>query len=160
MYYFGTNLGDAGHFFWILYDDIMEYMGHKQFSKIPFNPEELTNGFKRGEHRVMQIGDYTVWVIEGSPADKRPGSKSIFFVKEKLSNVEMIQRVASISIARKLIAALPVPPTDEEEKKVKEWSGTFSREEMNDAVLQACAGVIAGQLKSVADVQTWFDKIY
>lgn len=37
---------------------------------------------------------------------------------------------------------------------------TYSREETIDIVLQACTGVISGNLKTVNDVQTWFDKYY
>ncbi len=118
MYYFGTDLSQAGHYFWGLKDDrlVSKYADSSipQFKDIPFQPEELTNpenGYRleRGIIRWHRIGGYTICAIVGSCIDHRGGCKSVFFVKEELTNEEMIERMKSIPIVMKIINQMPFP---------------------------------------------------
>ena len=106
MEYFGTNLSEHGHYRW---DINGEYMVNKWMDRkdLPFNPDELTHDLPKGEVVFYQGGGYTVLGIAGSPKDTRPGTKSIFWVKENLSRQEMIERIKSNPVAMKLITAMP-----------------------------------------------------
>ncbi len=118
MYYFGTNLTEAGHFFFELQDDHMKRLGlsfpenggipisrQKQW---PFNPEDFPRYSKgetstRGEVGFYVEAGYTILAICGSPIDKRPGCKSVFFKKGDCSFVDMAEEVYAIAVAKKII---------------------------------------------------------
>ncbi len=111
MHYFGTDLDSAGHYFWILDNNRMS-KSDIWFSKIPFNPEELTNDEKgnslpKGPIRFYNFEEYTVLAISGSCIDKRHGCKSVFWVQEKLTYEEMKKRIFDIPIAKKIIDTMP-----------------------------------------------------
>lgn len=106
MEYFGTDLRQAGHYRWILSESGMRENGLR-CNDLPFNPEELTNNLQKGETAFYQGGGFTVIAIAGSPIDKRPGTKSVFWLKETLSKEEMIQRIKSNQAANSIIEAMP-----------------------------------------------------
>ena len=60
-----------------------------------------------GDFKTYYVNEYTILAIEGSCCDTRPDSKSVFFIKEKLTPVELIERINSIPIACKIIKAIP-----------------------------------------------------
>ena len=111
MNYYGTELTQAGHNFWDIDYDVMRY-SKIYFNDIPFDPEHLTDseggyGLKRGEVRWHSIDDYTICAIEGSCKDNRPGSKSVFWVKENISFDELKQLILSTPICMKIINQMP-----------------------------------------------------
>lgn len=105
MEYFGTSLSEHGHYRWILNKDSM-YKTYLRFDDLPFNPEQLTNNLNKGECVFYQGGGYTVLGISGSCKDERPGTKSIFWVKEIISREEMIDRLKNNYMALELINAM------------------------------------------------------
>lgn len=110
MNYFGTQLTSAGHFFWKLDGDFIDRKGAATFSELPFDPENLPHEklTKRlGEVHFYHIGGYSILRIEGSCYDKRPASKSVFFLKEIITKDEMRDKILSIPIAKKIIAQMP-----------------------------------------------------
>jgi hypothetical protein len=122
MKYFGTELNQAGHYFWELDGEHLISKGlsfpqgngipSNKWSEFPFDPESMP---KREKGESMQKGDvkyyrengYTICAIEGSCSDKRWGSKSIFFINEKLLFWELAIKIVSIPIARKIIKQMP-----------------------------------------------------
>ena len=105
MKYFGTNLTQHGHFTYDLSDGMTKM--YTNFSGLPFNPEELTNHLPKGEVIFYQGGGYTVLGISGSCVDERPGTHSIFWVKEVISKIWMIQRINGNAASAKIIKAMP-----------------------------------------------------
>jgi hypothetical protein len=110
MRYFGTNLTNCGHYFWRVSEgghNLIAEPSSNTFKSIPFNPEGLTMGLKRkGESIFLNIEDYSILAIEGSPYDVRGGSKSVFFIDEILTEEEMRERVESIPICKKIIEGI------------------------------------------------------
>ena len=111
MKYFGTDLNSAGHFLW----DVAETMLYNRglgFNEIPFDPESLPR-YEKGEQR--QKGDvrfyfencYSICAIEGSCIDQRGGTKSVFFIKEDLTQEELVNKIKDIPIAMQIIDKMP-----------------------------------------------------
>jgi len=111
MNYYGTELSQAGHHFWNIDYDQIGY-SKLSFEDVPFNPEKLTEPedryfLKRGTIRWHSIEDYTICAIEGSCKDTRPGSKSVFWVKEKISFDELRELMLSTPICVKIFDQMP-----------------------------------------------------
>ena len=106
MKYFGTNLQEHGHYVFDIYGDSMQRLGIS-FEGLPFNPEELTRELPKGSVIFYQGGGFTVIGISGSCKDGRPGTKSIFWVKEILLYDEMKNRIISNQAAKKIIDSMP-----------------------------------------------------
>lgn len=107
MNYFGTNLNSHGHFLWQLEGDHFNG-GNLNFGDIPFNPEELVPTYTpEGKVEYFQFDDYSVCAIAGSCKDRRPGSKSVFWTKEKLGPSELKEMILSIPIAKRIIEQMP-----------------------------------------------------
>ncbi|GAG36427.1 unnamed protein product [marine sediment metagenome] len=103
MNYFGTNLDTHGHYFWEL-DGIMMRKVKTSFKDIPFDPEELTNDCKKkGDTVFCVVEGYSILAINGSCKDTRPGTKSVFWVNQVITKEELLQRIANIPVARKMI---------------------------------------------------------
>jgi len=92
MKYFGTDLTTAGHYTWDLDAPYMNKIGLLP-SDTPFNPEELTRGLSKGETIFYQGGGFTLIGISGSCIDKRPGTKSIFWVDEIVDRTQMVKLI-------------------------------------------------------------------
>lgn len=105
MEYFGTNTTDHGHYSWDLSGEYMTKTGLLP-RHTPFNPEELTNNLNKGQTVFYQGGGYTAVGISGSCKDDRPGTKSIFWVKDKISKGQMIQLVMQNKHAMKIINSI------------------------------------------------------
>ena len=106
MYYFGTSLNEYGHYLWDLEGERMINRGIN-FKHLPFNPEELTNNFLKGKVMFYQCTGYTVIGIAGSCKDERGGTKSIFWVLEKISFDEMKERILNDPVAKEIIDKMP-----------------------------------------------------
>jgi len=109
--YFGTRLDEYGHYFWIL-DDNSIYNRNLNFKDFPFNPEEMPRRQKgetisKGDVKFYREGGYTICAIEGSCIDQRGGTKSVFFVKEDITNTELIDKILSTPIAKRIIDKMP-----------------------------------------------------
>lgn len=105
MEYFGTNLTEAGHYRWNI-DDRMTKINYR-FEELPFHPENLTNNLPKGDVIFYQGGGYTLIGIAGSCKDGRPGTKSIFWVKETITRDELIKRLMANKTAVEIIAKMP-----------------------------------------------------
>ncbi len=106
MFYFGTNLNTAGHYFFYLHDQQLKRT-QLHFRDIPFNPEDILQSARNGDVQYFHIADYSVCGIVGSCVDPRLGCKSVFFVKEKLTNEQLKERILSIPIAKRIIEQMP-----------------------------------------------------
>lgn len=106
MEYFGTKLDDHGHSRSNLDGEYMVSLWNK-FDDLPFHPENLTNKLPKGEVVFYQGGGFTVLGISGSCIDDRPGTKSIFWVKEIITRGQMIERINQNKLAMKIINAMP-----------------------------------------------------
>ena len=106
MEYFGTSLTEAGHYRWDLSGGHMRCVWLR-FEDLPFNPEALIKDLPKGETVFYQGGGFTVIAIAGSCKDGRPGSKSIFWVKENIYKAVLIQRIMENETAMKIIKAMP-----------------------------------------------------
>lgn len=104
MQYFGTNLNEYGHFTWDLTGDYMELKG--LLPATPFSPEELTRGLNKGQTAYYQGGGYTALAIAGSCTDGRPGTKSVFWVKENVSKARMMELISQNKHAAAIVAAM------------------------------------------------------
>jgi hypothetical protein len=113
IYYFGTELSNAGHYFWELdRNDI--YRGRHRFEDLPFNPEALPvkkkgESYLNGTVGFYHLGHYSICAIEGSPKDTRPRSKSVFFWDVFLDQQKMIQAIKETPIAMRIINQMPFP---------------------------------------------------
>jgi len=111
MKYYGTDLDSAGHYFWQLEGNQL-YRDRKSFECYPFNPEGLpfikggeavSNGFAA----FYQFAGFSIYAIEGSCADKRRASKSIFFVEKEIGKEEFKALILATPIASKIIQKMP-----------------------------------------------------
>jgi hypothetical protein len=111
LYYFGTNLNDSGHFAYRLSENDFNGTFYRFLDTIPFHPEYLTETLKDGETIFYSVQrgkyEYTILAIAGSPRDKRPGSKSVFWVQARLSINEMKDYILSFPIVQKIINQMP-----------------------------------------------------
>jgi len=105
MEYFGTNLTEAGHYRWDI-DEGFRRMNYS-FKELPFNPEEINNNMPNGETVFYQGGGLTVLGITGSCIDRRPGCKSVFWVKGIITREEIIKRIMTNKTAVEIIAKMP-----------------------------------------------------
>lgn len=103
MNYFGTDLTSAGHYVFNLDGEYMESLSSHLINTLSFHPEYLVTNLPIGEVIYYQGGGYTVVGFAGSCYDKRPGSKSIYWVRELITKEEMIERIKKNKLAMKII---------------------------------------------------------
>lgn len=113
IHYFGTELTQAGHYFWELEGDGF-YRSRIRFEDVPFNPEGMPvpkpgEGIRNGTVKFYHLAHYSICAIAGSPKDTRPGSKSIFFWNVFLDEKTMIDAIKGTPIAMKIINQMPFP---------------------------------------------------
>jgi hypothetical protein len=109
--YYGTNLDQAGHSFYILSENNFE-TNRDRFNEFPFNPEALPYAdrkkeFKKGVVRFYNFAGFTILAISGSSADTRGGSKSVFFVQEDLTREVFESKLKAHPLVQKIIAKMP-----------------------------------------------------
>ena len=111
MHYFGTDLVDKGHYFWVLSGNSFLNKGRVGFGDIPFNPENLPlcqdDDNSNGTVEFYNAFGYSIIAIQGSCRDSRPGSKSIFWIKERFRYEDMKDRLLAIPIAKKIFEQMP-----------------------------------------------------
>ena len=108
MYYFGTNLTSAGHFYFKInggFASAWDLPESKDYL-IPFNPYYIKSKPK-GTTDFFQIYGYTGIAISGSCTDTRGGTVSVFFVKENISKEEFMKRLNCIPTAQDILKAMP-----------------------------------------------------
>lgn len=107
IFYFGTDLNFTGHLFWELSKEEINY-SKIEFKDLPFDPENLpTDNYRNGYIIFYNIENYSIIQIIGSCFDKRPGSHSIFWIKEIVTKEEFIEFLKSIPIVQKIINKMP-----------------------------------------------------
>jgi len=109
--YFGTTLDSAGHYFFELEGSSI-YRSRISFNECPFNPESLPykkkgEVFKKGASRFCQFAGFSIYAIEGSCADTRGATKSIFFIEDEVSKDDLKSLILSTPIAKKIIDKMP-----------------------------------------------------
>lgn len=123
LFYFGTDLRQAGHYFWSLSEGSMRSHGlsfptGEYIGKWPFNPETLLeekrkDSRKKGNVVCAREAGYTIIAIEGSCSDNRPGTKSVFFTdmdyRYKDFALEMVQTPIVKAIIKKFPFAVDWP---------------------------------------------------
>jgi len=114
MNYFGTDLIQAGHYMWDLSEDgtYLKDGTTKNLKTIPFDPEEMPrringNGFPRGTVKFYNESGYSICAIEGSCSDTRGGCKSVFWIKESLTDEQLKELILSIPVFNKIIDQMP-----------------------------------------------------
>lgn len=111
MNYYGTELNHAGHYYWQLEGDAI-YRPRHGAQHYPFEPEHLPydkskRGLPNGFAAFYQFAGFSIYAIEGSCADTRPASKSIFFIEKELDKDQMKALIMSTPIARKIVQKMP-----------------------------------------------------
>jgi hypothetical protein len=107
--YFGTNMDSAGHFFWNVGK---EYLTSSDlwFNKLPFDPEQMPDAPRqKGEQKFYNIEDYSILYTCGSAIDKRHGCKSVFFIKQLLSEEQLMEILLSLKPYNQIIQAIKKP---------------------------------------------------
>ena len=110
LYYFGTSFKTPGHYMWELENNKM-ISSRLKYEDVAFKPESVPcykKGEKitKGEAQFHQISGYSIIAIEGSCADNRWGTKSVFFIKEVMSKDTFIELIKSNTAAMNIINAL------------------------------------------------------
>lgn len=118
LHYFGTNTRSAGHYFWD-FDSTGQYLHSSStyFKDIPFNPEGFNktagsrynsyNFKEKGNCEYHQKDGYSIIAISGSHVDSRGGCHSVFWVKEDLTQEQMIQKIKMTPAAFEIIKKMP-----------------------------------------------------
>ena len=112
--YFGTTLTEHGHYFFNINKDRFVSRGDLNFKDFPFNPERLIESWVKsnraspikGQRFYFQIEGWSILYFEGSPIDRRGGTKSVFFVKRNLNENQMLSLVHSSPLAKKIIESI------------------------------------------------------
>ena len=105
MNYFGTDLDTHGHYVFKLNESTMVKTWLK-LDNLPFDPEGLTRNLHKGEVVYYNGGGYTVIGISGSCKDDRAGTKSIFWVREDLTFIDMYDLIHGNPMAIKILASM------------------------------------------------------
>ncbi len=108
--YYGTNLDQAGHGFYTLNNGFNN--NRTRFEDLPFNPEGLPFAgrkfsYKDGTVRFYNAFGFTICAIAGSPYDKRPGSKSVFFVEQDLTREVFESQLKANPSVQKIVKQMP-----------------------------------------------------
>jgi len=106
MHYFGTNIIESGHYRWNVTNEGLRNRSLK-FDDLPFHPEYLTSKLAKGKVIYYQGGGFTVIGISGSCKDERPGTKTIFWIQEKLSKEQMIKKITDNIFTKEILDAMP-----------------------------------------------------
>jgi hypothetical protein len=106
MYYFGTDLEQAGHYFWDLEGDKM-VKSKLYFKDIPFDPYDGQKPLRKGTVTRKNIEGFTAFIISGSCTDGRNGTVSTFFVNKNITYLKLQEMIVAIPIAKKIIEQMP-----------------------------------------------------
>ncbi len=106
--YFGTDLLQAGHFMWEI-PPHGKYLGKGSinFKSLPFHPETFVDNLPFGAVRWHTIEDYSICAICGSCSDDRGGTRSVFWIKETISNEELKERILAVPVLKEIIEKMP-----------------------------------------------------
>lgn len=107
--YFGTDLNRVGHDFRVIHKDGMSSSSmllKEKFKSLPFNPEELPISGKRGDWEFHEKEGYSILAVCGSPADNRPGSKCVFFIKKEMNMDDFVHFMLSYPITGEILRKL------------------------------------------------------
>ena len=108
--YYGTLLDQAGHGFYTLETDF--HRNPTRLHQLPFNPEGLpycnrSNNFIDGTVKTYHVFGFTICAIAGSPYDKRPDSKSIFFVEKEIDISQFVIDLKQHPVVQKILNKMP-----------------------------------------------------
>lgn len=108
LYYFGTDLQEAGHYIWELHGERM----HKNYNiKVPFNtyfPLHYSNSLGAAHFGEFVCNEhYSIWGCPGSCTDTRGGTVSVFWVKQQMSASDLKELILNTPIAKRIIKQMP-----------------------------------------------------
>lgn len=101
LYYFGTNLENAGHFCWELTESFVKSEMPKGFIFDPY----IYKNERVGYVRVTGSSDFAIISITGSPYDKRGGTVSVFFARTDINT--LFRMVNSNKLAVEILKRIP-----------------------------------------------------
>lgn len=113
LFYYGTNLTSAGHGFYELNEKGFNSL---RYDELPFCAETLADkkNLRNGDIEYFRIPikntDCVVIHIEGSCSDERSGSKSVFWVYGKITDVklgDLKEIILSNPTAKSIIDKMP-----------------------------------------------------
>lgn len=105
--YFGTDLKTAGHFIWQKADEHLNGRS-LEFGGLGIDPDSYPkpeNGYylQKGTMRYYYEKGYSILAIEGSPADDRPESKCVWFIKGEVSQEELLLKVKEVPVYQRIL---------------------------------------------------------
>jgi len=103
--YFGTNLTSSGHYYWSIGDGFYSYTSLQD--SLTWNPEGLTKGYQNGLVTVITINVLNIIAIDGSPYDRRPGSKSIFWADRNTKFIDLKEAILTLKASKAIIEQMP-----------------------------------------------------
>ena len=111
MEYFGTPLDYACHGFHYCNGEYLSSsrVRFSDFCREAFNPESLVenDAYKpNGNVYFFHKNGYSICNIVGGCYDKRPGTKTVFFIKEQLTNKELWDKINAIPVCKKICSPL------------------------------------------------------
>lgn len=106
LYYFGTSLDCAGHYFWRAKGERLNST-RIYFKDLPFDPESMDPYTSKGIVNYYEVENYKICSIAGSCFDKRYGTKTVFFTQENIELKDFEDIIMSIPILNKMITQMP-----------------------------------------------------
>ncbi|MGI4873201.1 MAG: hypothetical protein ACRYFX_18730 [Janthinobacterium lividum] len=109
MNYYGTNLTEYGHYFWILEGMRFVYKGlNGKDEPVPFEPDNLiSSNAAKGTAGYFAGDGYSIYAISGSCKDTRGGTKSVFWVKGDVGPGALKDMILATPLAKKMIEQMP-----------------------------------------------------
>lgn len=112
LFYFGTSFTEHGHYYWDISKEYLQSINPRNYF-FPFHPEELNASrehlLPKGAVTFWWTSDYSILRIEGSCKDERGGTKSVFWVKGRYSEKELVKIVTSNAMANRMFEKMPFP---------------------------------------------------
>lgn len=110
MYYYGTDLREAGHYFWHITERGLER--HSEAFRQLLNHSFPFDVYKhakeqKGTTLYRYENGYSIVSITGSCSDQRGGTVSVFFKQGEFSMKEMLEEMRTYEVVKKMIAKMP-----------------------------------------------------
>lgn len=108
IYYYGTNLSQAGHYYWELEKDNLKYLGlrmekPKFFSPYDYPEYEHGEKMRKGKSQFLHLNGHSILAIEGSCSDNRFGTRSVFFIEGIMEKDKFIELLKSHKIFNEMV---------------------------------------------------------
>lgn len=112
MYYFGNPPRIFNKGYWTLEDERM-MKSTIRFDDLPFNPDNLLNEkrefaqtIEKGESRFFYVEGWSILIIGDTYAPEEKGAYMVFFIKEKMTEMEMFFKLINIPVFNEIIDSM------------------------------------------------------